>query len=79
MCLAETWADACDEFVPNRAWMKASGNMCWGMGAADGIPCWNCGAKSRAHDERYWRKQRLELKERLNGNSSDNGTQAGKD
>lgn len=51
MCLSGP-SEACNNFVPNRAWMERSGNMCWGMGAMQIVPCVNCGQKKLYH--RIW-------------------------
>jgi hypothetical protein len=49
MCLPPTPQDACDKYETNWEWMKRSGNKCWGMGAANKIPCLRCGVRQDMH------------------------------
>lgn len=41
MCLVGP-SEACDNYVADEAWMERSGNVCWGMGAMNSVPCVNC-------------------------------------
>lgn len=50
--LFENPQDACDDYETDFAWMKRSGNMCWGMGAGRRIPCTRCGLSQGAHEDK---------------------------
>lgn len=52
MCLAPSSEDACDNYAENMAYVEDSPNMCWGMGAANHIPCANCGIERIYHREK---------------------------
>jgi hypothetical protein len=48
MCVKQMWTD-CRDYLADSEWMERSGNMCWGMGAANSVPCVNCGVELRYH------------------------------
>lgn len=34
--------NSCENYVADLRWMEGSGNVCWGMGAGNYVPCVNC-------------------------------------
>lgn len=42
---------SCRDYVADHGWMDRSGNLCWGFGAGDQVPCINCGVRWAFH---YW-------------------------
>lgn len=40
---------SCRNYVADHRWMDRSGNLCWGMGASNYVPCLNCGVRWMDH------------------------------